>query len=251
MSKRMNKIFTAFLILFFGMLSTSVFSEVSDPEGTLKNADQLYESDKFTEAVELYTDLYQEGFYSEKMLYRLSFIHEKLDNYPEAVYYLRKINQEYGDDEERSIDQKVRGIIRANGGKRVFTNNEWNFRLFFRNWGFIIYIFFGISIGWLVFNYIRKWKKQNNGRLIATVFSWLFFLTAGSLLFWRSFMVSTQAVIVDPTSFYKAPSYAAERLEGVLSLGELVTIDSREDIWCEVSAGGTAYWIPRMAIREL
>ncbi len=251
MYKRMSKIFAAFFILALGLLLSPFQASASDPGTALAKADQLYESDKYTEAIDLYTDLYQDGYYSQKMLYRLSFMHEKLDNYPEAVYYLRKTIQEYGDDEEQSIDQKIRGIIRTNGGRRLFTSNEWNFRLFFRNYQLIIYIIFGIAIAWLCFNYLSKRKRTGTPQFVATIFAWMFFVVTGSLLFWRSFMVPTQAVIIDATSFYAEPSYAAERFERMLSLGELVTIDDREDIWCEVSAGGNAYWIPRMALREL
>lgn len=251
MYKSFTKIFTAFFILALGQLVLPMHVEASNPDEDLKKADQLYEADKYTEAIDLYSDLYEEGYYTQKMLYRLSFMHEKLDNYPEAVYYLRKIIQEYGDDEEQSIDQKLRGIIRTNGGKRLFTSNEWNFRLFFRQKSLIIYIIFGIAIAWLCFNYLYKGKRNGTPQLVTTVFAWMFFLITGSLLFYRSFMVPTQAVIIDATSFYAEPSYAAERFEQMLSLGELVTIDARDDIWCEVSAGGAAYWVPKMALKEL
>ena len=251
MYKGKTNIFAAILFLLLGMAWQPLLAEVSDPESTLQEGDKLYEADKYTEAIDLYTALYQDGYYTQQMLLRLSFMHEKLDNFSEAVYYLRKIDQEYGDDEERQLEGKVRNIMKAKGGRVVFSNDQLNFRLFFRNWGLIIYLVFGISAGWLAFNYLRKWSGNSNGRLIATIFSWLFFLTTGTLLFWRSFMVSSQAVIIDDTSFYAQPSYAAERTQNALSLGELVTIEDREDIWCEVSAGGKEFWVPKMAIREL
>ncbi len=261
MYKRMRIIFTAFFTLALAFFLLPSQAIASDPSSALQAADLLYEADKYTEAIDLYTELYQDGYYSQKMLYRLSFMHEKMDNYPEAIYFLRKTIQEYGDDEEHSIDQKIRSIIRTNGGKRLFTSNEWNFRLFFRQQRLTIYIIFGIAISWICFYYLRKQngikspqdknKQDISFQIGLTTFAWVLFVLSGSLLFWRSFMVPTQAVLIGNTSFYADPSYAAERFEGVLSLGELVTVDDREDIWCEISAGGAAYWVPKMILREL
>ncbi len=251
MYKRKTNIFHAFIFLLLVCAGAQLKAEISDPSESLADADRLYEEDKYTEAIDLYTALYEEGYYSQQMLLRLSFMHEKLDNFTEAIFYLRKVNQEYGDDEENQLDTKIRNIMKAKGGRRVFTNDQLNFRLFFRRWQGLIYIVFGLSIAWLSFNYIRKWKTQSSGRTMANVFSWMFFLTAGTILFWRSFMISSQAVIVNTTSFYTDPSYAAEMQPGAFSLGELVTIENRKDIWCEISAGGREYWVPEMALREL
>lgn len=249
MSNEMKIYFSFFLLLFSFALPAKVFAEVLPPGLTLNKADQLYDSDKYTEAIDLYSELYKEGYYSQRMLYRLSFMHEKLQNYPEAIYYLRKIGQEYGDER---IEKKVRKIIRTQGGKRLFTSDGLDdYYSFFRSWGLILYILFGLSVAWLVTNYLVKWKKKHQSRAVATGISWSLFLITGTFLVYHSFFLSTRAVIVQPTSFYAQPSYAAEKYEGRLSLGETVTINGREAFWCEVSAGGQSFWVPQMVLREL
>jgi len=249
MSNKMKIYFSLFLLLFSFTLPTEVHAEISSPDLTLSRADELYDSDQYTEAIDLYSELFQEGYYSQRMLYRLSFMHEKLQNYPEAIYYLRKIGQEYGDDQ---IEKKVRKIIRTQGGKRLFTSDGLDdYYGFFRNWGLIITILFGLSAGWLVMNYLVKWKSKQKGRSVATGVSWSLFIIAGAFLVYHNFFISSRAVIVQPTSFYAQPSYAAEKYESRFSLGETVTINGREAFWCEVSAGGQSFWVPQMVLREL
>lgn len=249
MSKKTLRIFSVFFL--FGLLfqSNLVFAADSSPDILLKQADQAFESDQYTEAMDLYTDLFQEGHYSEKMLYRLAFMHEKLENFPEAIYFLRKASQEYGD---RGTSERIRKIMRAKKVLRIFTSDGWDaYYAFFRSWGMLIWGLFTAATLVLLLHFFLPKKYAFKGRLTAYQVSWGFFIVMGAILYYHHVETPTRGVIVQGTSFYTAPSYAAENKPEALSQGELVTIKSEKDIWVEVSAGGQRWWVPKMVVREL
>ena len=249
MSKKSVLNFSIFFIFLSFLALQPLKAEISDPAGTLKEADQRFDSDKYTEAIDQYTALFQEGHYSEKMLYRLAFMHEKLENFPEAIFFLRKAAQEYGD---RGTEDKVRKIMRARGVLRIYTSDGWDaYYAFFRTWGALIWGLFVAATLVLLLHFFLPQSFNFKARKPAYHTSWVFFILMGAILFYHHVETPTRAVIVKDTSFYTSPSYAAEHNKEAFSLGELVTITSEEDIWVEVNAGGREWWVPKMVVREL
>jgi DNA-binding SARP family transcriptional activator len=65
----------------------------------LKKAAQLYDNEEFVAAKILYDSLYRMGEYDKNILERLVDISEKNNQQAEAIYFLRKIEQDYGGQE--------------------------------------------------------------------------------------------------------------------------------------------------------
>lgn len=249
MSKKTLLIFSVFFILLQIIPVSAALAEISDPAGMLREADGKFEADKYTEAIDMYTLLFEEGQYSEQMLYRLAFMHEKLENYPEAIYFLRKAAQEYG---ERGTDDRVRKIMRSRGVLRIYTSDGWDaYYAFFRSWGMLVWGFFAAAVLALLLHFFMPKEIAAGSRKAISVSSWCLLAITSIILFYHHFRTPTRAVIVEDTSFYTSPSYAAEHRSDALSLGELVTITSTEDIWVKVEAGGRGWWVPQMVVREL
>lgn len=249
MSNIFKRIFRIIFIPLIIMGFQNAIAAGDDPKEVLQQADQLFDSDKYTEAIDLYTDLFESGEYSERMLYRMAFMYEKWEEYPEAIFYLRKAAQEYG---AKGTEEKVRQIMRSQGGLRVFSSDVWDsYFAFFRSYGFIFWTVLAISVALLSAHYLLPHLPQSKVRKGAVVFSWVLLFASGSFLVHRSIMPPARAVIIEQTSFYRSPSYAAEKTQAAFSQGEMVTIEDRDDIWVLVEAGGRQWWVPNMVVREL
>ncbi len=221
----------------------------TDPAIGLQSGDKAFDAGKFTLAMEEYQKVYAQGKFSETMLYRMAFMHENLREYPQAIYYIKKAAQEYG---EKSSDAKIRQLMQRNGTTRFFTGDPWNgYLTFFRSWGWVIYLVFGLTVAGLATHYLLPNRQKPIWRQLALVGAWAVFIVAGLSLFHRSFMVPQRAVLMEPTAFYSQPGFSANYHVNSFSLGETLDIDAHQDIWIQVSAGGQQWWVPNWVVREL
>lgn len=253
MSNLLCGFFRFFLLPLSFVLATSILNPVvadsDSPDDRLAAANALFEEDDFTAAQDQYRALFEEGFYSEEMLYRMAFIYEKLENYPEAIYFLRKAAKEYG---PKDTEEKVRGLLRSQRVTRMFSGGAWDqYFSFYRSWGWIVWTGFGLSALLLLGLILLPKERSFKGRTGATWSLALLAVVFTALVFHRTFLVPERAVIISETSYYSLPSYGAERTADALSPGETVFIEKNRDIWCRISAGRRSYWVPKMALREL
>lgn len=87
----MPNIKTLFLLKL--MVFFMLFMQIADCHAnisTLQNADSLFNSKKYKEALVLYEELLSDEVYSPAMLLKMAFIAEGLGNYPQASLYLSK-----------------------------------------------------------------------------------------------------------------------------------------------------------------
>lgn len=216
---------------------------------SLESADKAFDSGQFTLAMRQYEALYARGNFSEKMLYRMAYMHENLRAYPQAIYYLKKAAQEFG---EKDTDAKIRQLMQRQGSTRFFTGDVWNGYLsFFRHWGWVFFVAFGGGVLGLAAHYLLPRKRLRAWRQLAAVGAWTLFFMSGAVIFHRSFLVPQRAVLMQPTAFYAAPAFSAAQRLDAFSLGETLDIDSRNDVWLQVSAAGRQWWVPRWVVREL
>lgn len=242
---RMNK--AVFFTIFFCALVISAFAEDFDQE--LKAADAAFEAQAYTTAMNGYEKIYAAGHYNEAMLYRLSFMHENLKRYPEAIYYLKKAGQAYGNP---SIDAKVKQLMQLQGSDRFYPSSAWNtYLLFFKRWGFVVWGLFGLAIVAIIAHMFLPGPKDVVWRKGAMAAAWSIAVLLAAVLFHRSFLVPEIGVLTGKTAFYDFPSYAAKALPGALSIGETVTIHERQDIWVEIEAGDKVFWVPQRSVRTL
>lgn len=251
MSNIMRSIFSKIVLFFcfFLLLGVALSAQVADYRADLEKANQLFESEKYSEALPLYEGVYGQGYYTERMLYRLSFMHENLKNYPAAIYYLKKIKMEYGGP---AVENKVKQLLQANGATKFYSASGWDSYIqFFSQFGFFIWGLTLLSGGYLVFHFITARRGLPTWRRMAFALFLLPFLAGSTLLVLRGFFLPDRAVVVEPTSFYSFPSYAAEHQRFVLPIGETVNITGQTDIWYEVQVGEEVYWVPEWTVRRL
>ena len=236
-----------FIVLTISEINLSA-APVSDPESAFSSANAQFQEENYTQALTEYTDLFDAGYYSEEMLYRLAFIHEKTGSLPEAIFYLRKAAKEFG---PRQTEEKVRALLRQQRVSRVFSGSSWDAYLAgFRAWSGFVYGVFGTGIALLLVWFLVPSHRLPAHRIILGTGIVLTGLTT-AVLAHRLFMVPDRAVSIHPTSFYESPSYGAERISEAFSPGMTVYIEEEQDLWRLVSAGSRAYWVPRMVLREL
>ncbi|MBP6640165.1 MAG: hypothetical protein KA293_07705, partial [Bacteroidia bacterium] len=190
------------MLLIFGGWSTKLNAQASS-DGALNNlesGDKAFEAGQFTQALKLYEDVYSQGKFSEKMLYRLAYMHENLRAYPQAIYYLKKAAQEFGD---KGTEGKIRQLMQRQGSNRFFTGDGWNDYLsFYRNWSWLFFGVFGACILGLGVHY---WMPNNNmaaWRQLAVVGVWAILFLSGAVIFHRSFLMPQRAVLMENTAFY-------------------------------------------------
>src|SRR5689334_23575886 len=87
MLKNMQKWFSNYQILLFVLISGSS-AYAANEESLLQKADSLYEKRKFTDAQEIYLDLYHQGYSSPATLLKMAFVYEGLGQTTEALFYL-------------------------------------------------------------------------------------------------------------------------------------------------------------------
>lgn len=212
-------------------------------------ADKAFSEKRFMEAMEIYDSLFEEGQYSEAMLYRMAFIHEETKNYPMAIFYLKKAAKEFGNP---AIDAKVKQVMQLQGSDRFFPSSAWNTYLqFFRSWGWLLWGLFAAGILVVVLDSFVGFQKGASWRKGTVAGAWTVVVLLAVALGHRSFMVPELAVLVEPTSFYDFPSYAGKQIPKAFSPGETVSINDSEDIWVLVQAGDREYWVPKRTVKLL
>jgi len=121
----MSNIQKAFLpLLFFSLLSTQAIAspQISRADSITKRAEYLFRFEKYKEGISAYETLYQEGYFTEKSLYRLAFMHEQEGNFASSIYYLRKIQWEYGGP---NIESKIAQLLRQYRQGQQPLGNMW------------------------------------------------------------------------------------------------------------------------------
>ena len=250
MAKRFSTFFSFFLIIFFTFNSNAIASEGNpDLASTFESGNKAFEEGKYTQAMSDYEKVYASGKFSENMLYRMAFMYENLRQYPEAIYYLKKAGQEFGD---KNSEAKVRQLMQKQGSTRFFSGDGWNGYLsFFRTWKWLFYGLFLASILGIGAHYLLPRKKIPLWRSVGIGFVWTIFFSLILLFSHRSLLVPQRAVLMQETSFYQAPAFSSATRLNAFSLGETLEITDRNDIWTEVAAGGRVWWVPYWVIREL
>jgi hypothetical protein len=245
------KTFFLVSLLFLGVSAPKLKAQdaATAVASSLESGDKAFEAGQFTQAMKIYEEVYGEGKFSEKMLYRLAFMHENLRGYPQAIYYLKKAAQEFGD---KGSEGKIRQLMQRQGSTRFFTGDGLNDYLsFYRSWSWLFYGVFGLCILGLGVHYWMPSKNIQAWRQLAVVGVWAIFFLVGAVIFHRSFLIPKRAVLMENTAFYTEPGFSANHRLNAFSLGETLDIDDRKDVWLQVSAAGRQWWVPKWTVKEL
>lgn len=235
----MRLTFFTFFLLFFS------FSLFATPNTLLEKANVLFENGLYEEAGKIYDSLINKGISSENMFYKNAYIAERMGRQGEAIYYLRKIQKNYGNDK---IEERIRAIsetIDSEGATTVETKPLMDWLNRNQSWILITMAFIILCIGiWFRFS---SHKRKTSISLSALVC--LFTLQIFCLL---SYLFQEDSlVIVQKASFYESPSFASNYHKDLISPGSVLSIVEKHDIWYKIEFDQKEYWIPFFAIKEL
>lgn len=232
------------IFLFFLLILVQVLSAKNDL--LLKKAAQLYDNEEFAEAKNIYDSLYKTGEYDKKILEKLVDISEKNNQQAEAIYFLRKIAQEYGGvDTEKRINSLIETLDYRHG-VTVVENNFFSFWLKRNRIFFFGLIFLSFVAGVYC---LRITKRQELKRFAYLLFPFAGFLVLGML--YAHFGIGKQAILIHSSGFYQQPAYAAAYQAEIFAPGSVLEIKEEADIWYKISVNGREFWIPRFNARIL
>lgn len=243
------RVFSFFMLLLCAMPLGLVAEGDIEVEPVLKKAEAAFQANKYQEALRMYEEVYATGAFTEAMLYRMASAHELRGEYGMAVYYLKKAEQEYGNE---LLDDKIRELMLNAGSSRTFSGSGYvTFYRFFKGWGGLFWILFGITGLLLAADLLLPrdnpplWRQIGGGSL------WFLFVALFVLHTYNVFFTPDRAVLVEPTSFYEDPGYGADSYGNVFGQGETLNILAEQDIWFQVEAGGEKWWVPKWTLKRL
>ena len=215
------------LILFFILIIPPALPATSNK--VLEEADSLFSRKRYTQALPLYENLFDKyKLYSPKMLLKMAYIQEGLNNYTKALYYL---NLYY----EITHDKKVEGKIEKLAEKHKLNGFDYSDMKYFYNLyaEYKVQITFAFTIiisilGLWIFIASFKRKAEVKGAAAAL----LVFLIVFSVLHNLIGRYST-ALVADTTYLMSGPSAGADVLEP-LGQGNKVQILDEDDIWIKI-----------------
>ena len=223
MSSKIFRILLTFIIIYY---TPDVYGS-EDVLKTLNSADSLFEKKHYTESMELYERFFQSGFYTPRMLIRLSLIKEGLGDYTYALYYL---NIYYSNMHDKSVLKKMDELA-ARYNLEGYDYNDLVFfiSLYDRYYNYILLAFILASTLFLFYLYLIRKNKRKMG-----LRPFVFILILGTVYLISNYNIIPQkAIVSNDASLMSAPSAGAE-LIGEINKGHRVTIRGHVDIWYEI-----------------
>lgn len=211
----------------------------------LDQADSLFAAQKYTEAFDVYDEIFENGDASPSMLLKMAFIKEGLEEYVEALYFL---NLYYIQSGNKKALVKMQEIATANHLEGYqYTDQDFMINILNKN---RLYIETGmiILIVFLLIYAIRKFQKKQSASLP------LFFqilLMALLFVFSNEFFTSEKAIVMaDHTLLRSAPSAAAETLDSI-NKGHKVRVLDQSEIWVKIEWNDQPAYLRKGRIRVL
>lgn len=217
------------LIFFLGILT-----HTSHASG-LEKADSLFVAQKYTEAFELYQEVFDQGQGSPSMVLKMAFIQEGLKDHVQALYFLHKYYELTSDKsvlhkmEEIANEQNLEGY--KVGDLDFFLTNLSRFKQ---------EIQLGLSLMALVLMVVAFRSKQK-GRMPIGVPIIQVLLLGCLLMVTNDWLKPNRAIIAKNTTLMSGPSAAAEAI-GPIRPGHQVKLLDESDVWIKIDwMGDEAY----------
>jgi len=219
-----SKIFLFFLI-FLLILSVSPF--LGAFENRIAKADSLFEQGNYTDALSIYTNFFEKTQKaSTQMLLKMAFIHEGLEQYTEALYYLSLYYHQHPSFEGL---EHMESLAQRQGLKGYEYSELDFFKTFYYRYFEEISLFLLLLGGFcfLILLYIlfRTWYVPRYYPILLLCF----LVMAFSLIVFTK-QPPKAIVFKDQTYLMKAPSAAAE-VSNIINKGHKVNILGKQDVW--------------------
>lgn len=241
-----NKIRIFFWIFSIGLGATPIVAPATPIDSLQSYARHLFDYERYPEAIQVYEDLFQQGYFQPDMLYRLAFMYEQLQEYPQSIYYLRILQWEIGG---AHLEAKIEQLMDKGSRERLSAGEAWSpFELWIHHNENILITLLIISTILAAASLLipgRIWKMVIGMSLSASVL-----ITAGMWMY-QQLEPETKAVVMQKSAYYDLPGYAATYRTLPISPGATVTILQEQDIWCNISMGQFQTWVPKFVVKEI
>ena len=228
MVKNMQK--RAIKFQFIVILTLSCFVlKGADNQALLLKADSLFEKNKFTEARELYFDLYQKGQQSPATLLKMAYVHEGLGEFGQALFFLFSY---YKITEDGRAYEKIQTLAKTHDISGYQLDPIEQIQIWMHNRLFNILpvlLVVGIFFMLLMVNSARH--GNYNGKYASGFVSVLFIVMGGIAL---NFMSPNQRAVITQTSYCMSGPSSAANLLSIIPAGSQVQVKREQDIWVEV-----------------
>jgi len=236
----MPKIFKN-LFLFVGILGFALPIYALDP--TLQKADSLFNSQRFSEAGELYLNaLDQAKKTSKSTLLKLAFIEEGRDNDVQAIFYL---HQFYLLQPEKQVKIKIEEL--ANKNKfQGYSIDEADYGYFlYRTYGPLVEkVLLAVAIGLFLFLIYRRLKGNSLG--YTPVFTLIFLLV--SAYFFNFSLPYKRAIVFGEKNLLMSAPSSGSSLLGTLEKGHRVEWIGENDVWYEIKWNEKKGWVKKSGL---
>ncbi|MEZ4777522.1 MAG: hypothetical protein R3D00_30375 [Bacteroidia bacterium] len=215
-------------------------------DSLLERASEKFEYENFTDAIPLYEQVIETGYVQEQIFYRLAYMYEKKGNFPASIYYLRKIQWEFGGGR---IEDKIGQLMGVANRERLSAGETWSsYRLFLHHNYFSLTLFLAVLTMLSSVVVIRRVHGIFHAigivsGVIAIVFS--------IILLEQAWFSPRRAVVMQSTAFYEEPGFGANYRSLPIGPGATVTIKEEQDIWCRISMGQFEAWVPAFIVKEI
>jgi len=204
----------------------------------LESADSLFAQGKYTEAFEIYEDIFhQTQRFSPKMLLKMAYVQEALGDYTQTLYYLNLYYLHSGD--QKTL-QKMEELAEAHELEGYqLTDAERFVAFYYKNFleinigAFVVLLLMLASI---IRNRLRKFDISLPIIGLATVMVLFFYL--------NNYVINARrGIISNNNSLLMAAPSAGSDLVDQVNKGHRVKILDKQDIWYKVDFGGQEAFI--------
>lgn len=201
----------------------------ADNQQVLQRADSLFEKNKFTEARELYFQLYKQGQQSPATLLKMAYVHEGLGEFGQALFFLSSY---YKLTEDSRAYEKIQTLANTHGISgyelkpiehiQIWVNNRLVY--FLSILGVMSVFFMGLMV------YSSR-HGNHNGKYASGFVSVLFMVVAGLII---NLIAPKQHAVITHASYCMSGPSSAANLLTVIPAGSQIKIKGEKDIWVEI-----------------
>lgn len=223
------RIFVSLLFIGSGATFAAEISEIN-------SADSLFLNQQYTQAFDLYQDLYDQGIASPAMLLKMAFISDASDDYSNALFFL---DQYYKLTADREVVVKIEELA-AQYDLMGYRYSDTNYFLSLVNkYRLQLSALFGALV-LMLFVYIYRKAKLGEAAYVAGV---LLLFVAFGLNRLISFELDGHGIIVsDATLLRSGPSAGAEPVV-MVSKGHKVKVMKSDEVWTKIAWEGEVVYV--------
>lgn len=246
-----------FLILFLFSTSKS-FSQRN--EELMNQANQFYQEENFTDAVNTYEQIIKEGYVSEALFYNLGNAYYRTGKLGLAVLYYEKGLKLAPSDEDLRYNLSIanaRTIDRITGVPKIFIVQWWESLLAFfpvRSWSYLVIIVYVFFLATLAIYFVAKTGRMRRYGFYFASFSFAA-LILSTVLFVSSYVRESSAnfgvLVVSEISVKQSPD---EKSTDVFVIHEGLKFSLEDEVggWSKIRlSDGKIGWIPNSSFGKI